>query len=223
MRIDTVMTGRALAAGLASFAISFLVLLPAAAADDPNPFKMADNTWITLSGRVVGVTADSFTLDYGDGTIIVEMDDGDRDADGYKLMEGDRVTVSGAIDDDFYETTTIEASTVYVENAGTTFYASAVDEEDIEGWTVAVTVPLEVSETIVYGTVTDVDEEEFTVDSGLRELRVEVDEMTYNPLDDEGYQMIRVGDRVKVTGDMDTDLFEGRELVADSIVKLNVQ
>jgi hypothetical protein len=44
--------------------------------------------------------------------------------------------------------------------------------------------------------------------------------MPYNPLDDEGYQKVDVGDRVSVTGTMDYDLFEGRELVADSLVIL---
>jgi hypothetical protein len=33
----------------------------------------------------------------------VESDDGDRDADAYKLIEGDKVTVNGVIDDDLFE------------------------------------------------------------------------------------------------------------------------
>jgi hypothetical protein len=44
--------------------------------------------------------------------------------------------------------------------------------------------------------------------------------MPYSPLDDEGYQKIRVGDYVKITGTLDVDSFEGRELEASSIVKL---
>lgn len=222
MRFHESRIGRKLAAGLSSLAIALLAWSPAASAEEPNPFLMPDDSWITISGTVETVSTDTFTLDYGDGAVIVEMDDGDRDADAYKLMVGDKVTVSGSIDDDFYETTTIEASSVYVENLGTTFFASALDEETTEGWAVAVTVPVAISETIVYGTVTDVDEHEFTVDSGLRELRVDVEEMAYNPLDDEGYQKIRVGDRVKVTGNIDTDFFEGRELMADAVIKLNM-
>ena len=35
----------------------------------------------TISGTVESVQADRFALDYGTGRIIVEMDDGDRDAD----------------------------------------------------------------------------------------------------------------------------------------------
>lgn len=76
------------------------------------------------------VSPDTFLLDYGQGMIRVGFDDGDRDADAYKLMAGDRLSVTGLIDDDFYEMTTVEASSVYVESLGTYFYASAADEED---------------------------------------------------------------------------------------------
>lgn len=193
----------------------------ASGADQPNPYLKSDDTWITISGKVESVDVDSFQLDYGDGQVTVEMDDGDRDADGYKLMKGDEVSVSGIVDDDFYEMTTIEAGSVYVDNLGTTFFASAVDEEDVASLVIAVTGPVVVSETVAYGTVTEVSDDEFTLDSGVRELEVDVDNMTYNPLDDEGYQKIRVGNRVKVIGSIDDDLFEGRELMADSVVKLN--
>src|SRR6056297_2222247 len=170
-----------------------------------NPYAKPDDSWISISGTVESVTADSFILDYGDGVITVEMDDGDRDADGYKLLAGDKVTVNGLIDDDFYETTTIEASSVYVEKLGTTFFASAVDEED---YLVTVTTPIVVSATTVQGTVTAVDDEEFTVATGLQATRVDVEEMAYNPLDMEGYQRIEVGDYVRVTGNMEKEFFE---------------
>ena len=192
-----------------------------ALADEANPYAMADNTWITLSGEVESVNRDSFLLDYGDGYVMVEMDDGDRDADAYKLLKGDKVTVSGRVDDDVFETTKIEAGSVYVENVGTTFFSSSVDEETSEGLVATVSVPVVVSETIVQGTVSDVDESEFTVDTGIRNLRVDVGEMPYNPLDDEGYLKIDVGDRVRVSGEMDRRFFEGRELVADTVIELN--
>jgi len=211
---------------LKRLAIAFAAVLAlgfgaSAAAGNKDPYKMADNTWITISGEVESVDADTFMLDYGDGYVIVEMDDGDRDADAYKLLKGDKVTVSGRVDDDFLETTKIEAGSVYVENTGTTFFSSSVDEETSESLVATVSVPVVVAETIVQGTVTDVDEHEFTVDAGVTDLRVDVNEMLYNPLDDEGYQKIDVGDRVNVAGNIDNDLFEGNELMADSVIKLN--
>jgi len=183
------------------------------------PYMKPDDTWISISGTIEHVERDAFTLDYGEGIISVEMDDGDRDADGYKLMEGDKVTVNGRVDDDLFETTTIEASSVYVEGIGTTFYASAVDEEDAYAL-VTITTPIVVSATVVEGRVTDVNDEEFSVDTGPRQIRIDVSEMPYNPLDDKGYQKLQKGDRVRVGGHMEDDFLEGRELMADSVVTL---
>jgi uncharacterized protein YdeI (BOF family) len=186
--------------------------------ENPNPYAKPNGTWISMSGTVKDVNPDSFTLDYGDGIITVEMDDGDRDADAYVLLEGDHVTVHGRIDDDFYETTKIEAGSVYVEKLGTYFYASALDEED--AFFYSTVTPIVPSSATVQGFVTEVRGDEFVIDTGLRSLTVEVEEMPYDPLDDEGYQKIRAGDYVRVTGEMDTDLFEGRELEARTVVKL---
>jgi uncharacterized protein YdeI (BOF family) len=198
-----------------TFASFTLFALPAVAV---NPYAMEDNSWISINGEVTSVTADAFELDYGDGQITVEMDDGDRDADGYKLMMGDEVRVSGMIDDDFYDLTTIEASSVYVKNIDTYFYASAMDEEDI-GYTI---ISPSVTDTVVQGTITsvDVNGEQFTLDSGLQELTVEVDELTYNPLDDEGFQQLDVGDRVSVQGSIDHDFFAGRVFEANYVTTL---
>lgn len=194
-------------------------LLLATATHAQKPYQKPAGTWITISGTVEAVVADAFTLDYGDGTITVEMDDGDRDADAYKLMKDDEVTVTGRIDKNFYDTTTIEAGSVYVENLNTYFYASAVDEEDL--YYVTYWPAIAATQTVVTGTVTSANDEEFTLDTGPRQLTVEVEDMAYNPLDDEGYQRIDVGDVVRVAGTMDYDLFEGRELVADAIVTLD--
>jgi len=208
---------------LLTMCAAMIFAAPMASADDENPYLQPNATWISIDGTVDSVSADSFELDYGPGLITVEMDDGDRDADGYKLAKGDKVRVSGMVDDDLYETTSIEASSVYVEKLGTYFYASAVDDEDTF---VTFTTPIVVSSTVVQGTVTSVEanEEEFVINTGERSLRIETEQMAYNPLDEIGYQKIEIGDRVSVTGDMDTDFFEiegRRELVADTIVTLH--
>ena len=202
-------------ARILTFASLTLFALPAVAI---NPYALEDDSWISINGEVTSVTADAFELDYGDGQITVEMDDGDRDADGYKLIQGDEVRVSGMIDDDFYDLTTIEASSVYVKNIDTYFYASAMDEEDI-GYSI---ISPSVTDTVVQGTITRVDAngEQFTLDSGLQELTVEVDELTYNPLDNEGFQQLDVGDRVSVQGSIDHDFFEGRVFEANYVTTL---
>lgn len=196
--------------------ITAALLAPSALAE--SPYTQPDDTWIRLDGTVVSVTPDAFTLDYGQGNVVVEMDDGDRDADAYKLVAGDRVTVSGFIDDDFYETTTIEAASVHVEGIGTTFYASSFDEEGI----LTDIDPVVISAATLQGRVASVDPEAmtFTLDKGTAELTVHVDEMPYNPLDDEGYQQLAVGDIVSVSGQVDVELFEGRVFAADTVTTL---
>lgn len=182
-----------------------------------NPYVQANNTWITLSGEVKTVAPDSFILDFGSGLITVEMDDGDRDADGYKLVPGDKVTVNGIIDDDLFETTTIEASSVYVEKLGTYFFASAVDEEDPY---IEFVTPVIISSVTVRGIVTDVDEHEFKIDNASRTITVDVQKMLYNPLDDAGYQKIEVGDIVRARGTIEKSFFDENEIIAESVIKL---
>lgn len=188
-----------------------------------SPETAPDDAWINVSGTITEVMPDYFVLDYGKGTITVEMDDGDRDADAYKLAPGDKVNISGKIDDDLFEKRTIEAASVYVENLNTTFYASTIDETDLPRTRfVSVITPVNVSETIVQGTITRIDDpEEFVLYTGSGHLRVETDAMPYDPLDNKGYQRLEVGDRVSVSGRMDLDFLEGREFVAESIVTLS--
>ena len=100
---------------------ALLMLMPSISPAKTNPYMQPDDTWLSINGKVKSVSADSFMLDYGKGLITVEMDDGDRDADAYKLVEGDEVTVYGMTDDDLYQTTKIEASSVYVKNLETYF------------------------------------------------------------------------------------------------------
>jgi uncharacterized protein YdeI (BOF family) len=200
---------------------SGLVLGGNAIAGNPDPYAQADSAWISIGGTVQEVGPDSFILDYGDGLVKVEMDDGDRDADGYKLVTGDSVSVSGAVDDDFFEMTTIEASSVYVRNIGTTFFASSMDEEYIETFDPSMVYPLTNSNVVISGTVREVKGSELLLDTGEKLLRVETATLPYDPLDDEGYLKVTSGDRIRVVGHIDTDLFDGRELEADSIVKLH--
>lgn len=65
------------------------------------------------------------------------------------------------------------------------------------------------------------DEEKFKISSGVMLLTVETDEMSYEPLDDEGYQQIEVGDRVSVSGEFDDEFFDGMVLEADTLITLS--
>ncbi|HET8808253.1 MAG TPA: hypothetical protein VFM76_07735 [Methylophaga sp.] len=198
-----------------TFAALTLLSAPAFAA---NPYTMEDNSWISINGKVNAVGEDYFVLDYGEGIVNVEMDDADRNAEAYKLRKGDEVRVLGAIDDNLFHTTTIEASSIYIKDLGTYFYASGVDEESA-GYLIVSPI---VVDTIVRGIISEVDAdgEEFTLDTGDQALTVEVDGLPYNPLDDEGFQQLDVGDTVSVNGDIDNELFEGRMFEADSVTTI---
>lgn len=201
-------------------AASILLLAGTGRAQQDLPALESEPSWIVLSGTVESVRRDQFTLDYGGGNIVVEMDDGDRDADAYRLYAGDEVAVAGRIDDDFFGSTSIEAASVYVENIRTTFFASPRDTEGLELTTMTVVAEPIDPDGVIRGRVTAVLEDSFMLDTGPRRLRVDVSALEDNPVDEIGYQRIDVGDRVQVTGDIDEAVFEGRGMIADSVIEL---
>lgn len=206
-------------------AVAAICLSASAAAQDsndqPDPMVLPDDTWISLTGTVTSTTPDSFLLDYGDGLITVEMDDWDNFGDAYPLADGDQVTVYGDVDKGLFEATTIEAGSVYVDDLNTFFYASAADEEDYGEWVVVTDAAI--GDLVYIGTVVTVipDAHTFTIDTGAMELTVDTSAMLYNPLDDQGFQQIDVGDRVRVKAEIDADFFGDQDLLAESIVTLS--
>lgn len=204
-------------AGLTAIAAASLISVSTARlALAEDPFLAANNTWITISGKVEAPKADSFMLNYGNGQVLVEMDDWDWYGEGYKLINGDEVSVSGWIDDDFFETTSIEASSVYVKDLGSVFFASGADEEAAVVAAAPITEPF----TSVSGTVTEISGREFTLNTGNRKVTIDTNNMAYNPLDQEGYQQIAEGDVVRATGQMQNTFFDTRELAANSVITL---
>jgi len=191
-----------------------------------NPYEKPDDSWVSLSGTVVDPRSETFLLEYDDGMITVEMDDWDAFGEASKLIEGDKVTVYGKIDEDLFEIAKIEAESVYVESLNTYFYdSSATDEESLAAnrtdyW--AADVPVVTGAATLRGVVTGVDPAaaEFTIDTGLTEVRVETEELEYDPLDDRGYQRIDEGDLVSVVGDFNREFIEGRVFEAASVLTL---
>ena len=217
------MPPRAIPSILSMVALAAMAL-PAAPAGAQDPYLAADDTWISLTGTVADAGRESFRLDYGEGLITVEMDDWDWYGEAAGVLQGERVTVSGRIDDDFLEQRTIEASTVYVKGLSRYYYASPADEE---GALVSHPVQFPVDPGVgdaswltVTGTVAAIDGREFTLGRDTAALRVDTIAMPYNPLDDVGPQQIAVGDRVSVSGRLDLDLFESTELLATSVISL---
>lgn len=168
----------------------------------------------------------SFLLDYGDDVVTVEVEDWDVYAEAHPLIDGDRVTVYGRVDNDLFEAAKIEAGAVFVQGLNIYIHASSADEEgDATAyypyyWT-NVGLPV-TNDVTVRGTVTAVEpeEREFSIDRGNRELTVKTGSMVFNPLDNYGYQRIEKGHVVSVTGNLDKNFFGGRVLRADMVTTL---
>lgn len=175
-----------------------------------------DGAYIYLTGLVQSTNPTSFVLDYGSDTIIVEMDDWDAFGEGVVVNPGDRVTVSGRVDADFATGKTIEAGSVYIHSLGTTFFASADDEETAVPDTTLTFNPRNVDLT---GRVFAISGREITLGAPTGFLRVDTAGLRDNPLDDQGNRRIGVGDRVYVWGDL---RFAGPQtrLIAEGIVSL---
>lgn len=177
-----------------------------------DPGAKPDDTRISISGTVDKVGSDGFTLDYGDGAIRVDMSDEGRDAGAYELGKGDKVTVHGVVDDDIYDQAAIDASGLYIEKIGTYFTSGNGDNDTVDPRN-----DVDNADTIIQGTVTSVGDEAFTLFTGSRTLRVEVDEMAFNPLTAGGYRNVREGDRVNITGNMENEFFEERVFDAQTV------
>lgn len=181
--------------------------------------------FVTLSGKVTEVKPHSFTLKTANNNVMVEMDDySSWIADGFKLVNGDQVVVTGRVDQDFLEKRKVEAGSVYVKNLDTYFFASSDDEEDFSyiptTYSLVGTLP-EGATIDLQGKVTKIQGREFTVDTGIRKIVVDTQKMGFNPLDKEGFTKLQVGDRVKVSGKVEENLFEAKEVAATYVMELS--
>ena len=63
-------------------------------------------------------------------------------------------------------------------------------------------------------------DDEFIVDTGFRKVEVDTDTLAYNPLDDKGFTQIDLGDRVRVSGIVDDEFFDGKEVDASYVTEI---
>ena len=96
---------RALEILMAVFFLLILVNVGGAMPVTEDPKLQPNDSWVILNGQVEQIQPESFRLRYGADSVLVEMDDGDHDGDGFQLVPGDRVSVFGKVDRDFFEKT----------------------------------------------------------------------------------------------------------------------
>lgn len=180
-----------------------------------------DNSWITISGQAVSAKNKSFVLDYGKSTVTVDVNDWRWFRENFNKVEGRNVTVWGEVSGDLFESGKIKANSVYIEDMGTYFYAGSNEEEvgDFYNWLPA--PGFEAGAVTLTGRVTNVSGREFTLSQGEKQISINTLQMENNLMDDLGFQKIEKGDRVSVTGELEVDSFENREIMAKTIITLD--
>lgn len=217
---DRAFAPRRTASALAALAV---ITLPLAACTEPETVEPAirtapplDGDWITIDGRVVSAGPEAFVVDYGTDQITVEVDGWGFYRQGAALLPGDRVIVSGRVDENLFAADTIEARSVYVANLDTTFFGSTIDDEAFGTATVPTfgTTP-DVEYT---GWVTGTSQNAFTLGAGPTTITVDVSGLDTNPLQN---GRIETGDRVSVWGDFRFGPDGGSRVRADSVIELS--
>lgn len=212
----------------ALFASSALVMVisPATAEQHGNDTMdkvqvASDQAQITLSGTVTSTAGEEFQLKYGGGIVTVELD---RfywlDDPAQILIPGENVTVTGTVDDDWFEGREIVAETLQLNDSHVFYYlgsalpvhveTAGADQDLLDGTYVRTT-----------GTVTNLDGDRFEVNYENGSMPVDVSSLGYNPFDDEGLQKLEEGDRVSVYGTVDDDFFKSKGILASSIYELS--
>ena len=169
----------------------------------------------------------SFTLDYGEGVVLVEMNEwGPLDewgplSDGKAIRAGETVRVTGLVDRTFFESQRIEAGTIYVYDRNTVYAAGKPARETL-GYTYAYDLPPPVGTWVdLRGTVQSVSGREFVLRTGGGLVTVDTVEMGYNPLDDIGLQKLDPGDFVSVFGELESGLFGALEIHAENVTSFS--
>jgi hypothetical protein len=174
-----------------------------------DPHDLDEGSWIGIAGNVESTSPGSFVLDYGDGTIKVELEPSSTKQ--HAFIKDEQVRVFGVVDAGFFKGKTIQAHAVYVESMKS--YVCTTEGAEAVCSTFAPTI---LSGVVVYGRVTAVDKNSVKVDEGDRVIEIDTSALTSAESGAPQPAAVQVGDVVTVLGHMDEGLFS-RKLKADSI------
>lgn len=175
--------------------MAVLLFLPAFSLLAQDLQKKEDNSWISLQGTVVETATTGFELDYGSGVVWVQMDDWKWYKADDPIEVGDTIRVNGRVEDDQEKKTIIIADNIYVKDLNTYIYIEGGDE---------IFQPAIEQDKVfqLSGIIVSIDNRRFTMNLGSRQVIIDTTELPYNPLDKKGYQQLKVGDSVYVTGEL---------------------
>ncbi len=214
-----------LGGGISAAALA-LAITPATGAQNTPPAALPDNSYVTISGTVAEVLdADEFTVNYSGGTIKVDTNDAWPNLFRKEALEmlkpGDRVTITGKVDDNLFARKEIDASSI--SHQGKTYsrvYSQTPYDTAYYGyWPYYGWDDKMYNDNVsISGTVSRViDDDEFEMKYGTGTVKVDT-----SALNVDANRLLQVGDRVMVYGDMDDNWFSKRELDADYLVRTNV-
>tara|TARA_Y100001001_G_C8002385_1_gene306751 strand:+ start:293 stop:1030 length:738 start_codon:yes stop_codon:yes gene_type:complete len=215
-------------AGLFTFtalSLSLAATSPALAQDYDSNEKLKnynDGAYVMLSGQAYDIDDDEFTLRHSGGMIEVELDDWDfpEELANY-IMEGEKVTVSGTVEDSLFSDREVEANNIYVDRTYTYYYvkdmypAYSGRDAQMQNRTAHYDSFEEGTYISARGTVRNVSEDQFTMQSRGQTIKVDISELEYEPFED---GLLAQGDRVYVSGEVEEALYDDRIIDADLVV-----
>lgn len=189
----------------------------------------SDGSTVTLTGTVQKVDGHDFVMRHGRENIEVELEGWNWNKPDLEkhLKVGQRVTVTGEVDDDWFDEKELEAQNIYLDTEQVYFYTVDINPayvqatRDVEKRRMARGDMQDGSYYSVRGDIKKIDGDDIVLAANNRNYRVNLDELGYNPLDNQGLQRLSVGDRVWVSGEIDDNFFDGKEIDADVIVSIN--
>ena len=207
--------------------LCLLMILGTAISYGSTQFKNAsDGEYITVSGKVTKASGKNFHLESKGQKMEVTMNNNFDmwTSDGLKIRQGDKIVVTGRVDNDLLDKKTLNASSVYVKNLNSYFYGDSSDNSYtpvLSSSYMAIEDLPENSSVDITGKVTNISGREFTVDTGLRKVQVDTADMLYNPMDSTGLTQVKKGDRVQISGLVDNKYLDEKELSASYIIELD--
>ena len=180
--------------------------------------EATNGEYLTLNGKITDVGPNSFSMSIDNEKILVEMDDFDYFKEGYQLKKGDKVMVFGMVDKDYLERRSLEASTVYVKNLKTHFFANSIDEEDYYTYTTYYISPQNSMNVLLRGRVLSISDDTITLSTGVDDIKVSTERMYFNPANNKNYIDLQENDYVEISG-MITTKYNNNKLVQARTIK----
>ncbi len=185
------------------------------------PANLKDDAYVTINGTVEKISeGDAFTLRYAGGTIGVDTNDTwpflfNNDSTDL-LRVGDKVTVIGQVDDNFFTRKEVDASSIRVKGANASrFYENTQNGNNSYGNDYSWDETMDEDNVRLTGTVMRlVDDETLELSYGTGTIRVDTEDLNRDT-----QNWLQVGDIITVYGEMDNNWFGKKELEANYLVR----